>query len=161
MDKRQFLAAGLGVGAGLATGAALGQTPPKRAGTDDLGRTGNERPKAIPRRKAKTTQLFLTPPCWPNAISVEPGKGFWVHEQRHDNKPEKAWCLDFKTGKVLHEISTNCKDTSGAAWGDGYMWSGANGGAGAGEFAVIALPFFLLLFGTIELALIFLLSTSL
>ena len=128
MDKRQFLTAAAALAATPALTPALAQ--PKKMRTDDLGRLGGEGgKKVIPRRKAKTTKLFLTPPCWPNAISVEPGKGFWVHEQRHDNKPEKAWCLDFKTGKVLHEISTNCKDTSGAAWGDGYMWSGANGGS--------------------------------
>jgi Flp pilus assembly protein TadG len=37
----------------------------------------------------------------------------------------------------------------------------AKGGAAAVEFALVAVPFFLLLFGTIELALIFLLATSL
>jgi hypothetical protein len=122
--KRQFLAAGLTVGLGL---PALAQATKKR--TDDLGRTGSERPAPVPRRKAKTTKLFLTPPCWPNAITVQQDKGFWVQEQRHDNAPEKAWLLDFKTGKVLHEVSTNCKDTSGMAYGDGYIWSGANGGS--------------------------------
>jgi hypothetical protein len=122
--KRQFLAAGLTMGFGL---SALAQGTKKR--TDDLGRTGSERPPAVPRRKAKTTKLFLTPPCWPNAITVQQGKGFWVQEQRHDNAPEKAWLLDFKTGKVLHEVTTNCKDTSGMAYGDGYIWSGANGGS--------------------------------
>lgn len=39
--------------------------------------------------------------------------------------------------------------------------SRAEGGAAAVEFALVALPFFLLLFGTIELALVFLLATSL
>jgi hypothetical protein len=123
MDKRQFLTqAALGA-ATLAATPALAQ----KKMTDDLGRRGEGGKKVIPRRKAKTTKMFLTPPCWPNAISVEPGKGFWVHEQRHDRKPEKAWLLDFKTGKVLHEVTTHCEDTSGACWGDGYMWSGANG----------------------------------
>ena len=120
MDKRQFL-----------TGAALLAATPALAqakkGADDLGRSGEDAPRRAPRRKAKTTKLFLTPPCWPNAISVEPGKGFWVQEQRHDNAPERAWLLDFTTGKMLREVSTNCKDTSGATWGDGYIWSGANG----------------------------------
>jgi len=128
MDKRQFLAAGLGVG--LAAPALAQPTPPRRPGTDDLGRTGEgERRPEIPRRKAKTTQMFLTPPCWPNAITVQDGAGFWVQEQRHDNAPEKAWLLDFKTGKVKHEVTTNCKDTSGMAYGDGFIWSGANGGS--------------------------------
>jgi hypothetical protein len=129
MDKRGFLAAALGAGAGVGLTGALAQTPPERPGTDDLGRTGSERSKPVPRRKAKTSKLFLTPPCWPNAIAVQEGKGFWVQEQRHDNKPEKAWLLDFKSGKVLHEVTTNCKDTSGMAYGDGYIWSGANGGS--------------------------------
>lgn len=125
MDKRQFLAAG--IGASLAAGGALAQNTKRRPGTDDLGRTGREKPKPILRGKAKTTRMWLTPPCWPNAISVEPGKGFWVQEQRHDSQIEKAWLLDFKTGKVLREVRTNCKDCSGMTWGDGYIWSGANG----------------------------------
>jgi len=129
MDKRQFLATGLGAGLSAGVAAALAQTPPRRPGTDDLGRSGNDRPEPIPRRKAKTTELFLTPPCWPNAITVQDGRGFWVQEQRHDNKPEKAWLLDFETGKPLHEVSTNCKDTSGMAYGDGYIWSAGEGAA--------------------------------
>lgn len=40
-------------------------------------------------------------------------------------------------------------------------WAAAQGGATAVELALIAVPFFLLLFGTIELALVFLLCTSL
>lgn len=117
MDKRQFLTL---AGASLAAPAAA-------QGTDDLGRRGVETSKPIPRRKARTTKLFLVPPSWPNAISVEPGKGFWVQEQRHDGAPEKAWLLDFSTGKVLHTVTTNSKNTSGGVWGGGYLWSGANG----------------------------------
>lgn len=128
MDKRQFMAAGIGMGAaGLATSLAAGEAFAQAKMTDDLGRRGEGKAAVIPRRKAKTAQMFLTPPSWPNCISVQEGKGFWVNEQRHDRKPEKAWLLDFKTGKVLHEITTHCEDTSGATWGDGYMWSGANG----------------------------------
>ena len=120
--KRQFLAAGLTVGLGL---PALAQGTKKR--TDDLGRTGSERPAPVPRRKAKTTKLFLTPPCWPNAITADPqGRGFWVQQQRHDNGPETAWLLDRK-GKVLHSVVTECVDCSGMAVGNGFVWSGANG----------------------------------
>jgi hypothetical protein len=76
---------------------------------------------------AKTTRMFLTPPSWPNAITTDPdGRGFWVQEQRHDNRQEAAWLLD-RNGKVLHTVMTNCKDTSGMAYGDGCIWSGANG----------------------------------
>lgn len=123
MDKRQFLTAA----AALAATPALAQ--PKKMRTDDLGRLGGEGgKKVIPRRKAKTTKLFLTPPCWPNAITVDPaGRGFWVQQQRHDRGPETAWLLDFKTGKVLHSVVTRCEDCSGMAVGNGFIWSGANG----------------------------------
>jgi hypothetical protein len=126
MDKRQFLMAAATAGAGLYTGAGAAAAP-AAPGTDDLGRRGQGKAPSIPRRKARTTRLFLTPPSWPNCITVEAGKGFWVQEQRHDRQPEKAWLLDFKTGKVLHEVTTHCEDTSGMAFGDGYIWSGANG----------------------------------
>ena len=77
---------------------------------------------------AKTTKLFLTPPGWPNAIDIDHDqkRGFWVQEQRHDNKPEAAWLIDWN-GKLLHTVMTNCKDTSGMCFGGGYVWSGANG----------------------------------
>lgn len=121
MDKRQFL----GIAGAALAAPALAQT--RAPGTDDLGRRGLEAAKKAPRRKARTTKLFLAPPSWANAISVEPGKGFWVQEQRHDGDPEKAWLLDFTTGKVLKTVVTNSKNTSGGVWGGGTIWSGANG----------------------------------
>ena len=105
MDKRQFLT-GAALLAASST-SAVAQKP--KAGTDDLGRRGMDAPTKAPRRKAKTTKMFMVPPSWANAISVEPGKGFWIQEQRHDGAPEKAWLLDFKSGKVLHEVTTNSK----------------------------------------------------
>jgi hypothetical protein len=126
MDKRQFLATGLGLGLG-GVSAALAQAG-RPAGVDDLGRgpQTSEPKKPIPTRKAKTTKLFLTPPGWPNAIAVDPAKGFWVQEQRHDGNREKAWLLDWN-GKLLNTVVTNCQNTSGMAYGDGCVWSGANG----------------------------------
>lgn len=121
MDKRQFLAGA----AAVAAAPARAQT--RAAGTDDLGRRGSEETPKAPRRKARTGKLFLVPPSWANAISVEPGRGFWIQEQRHDGDPEKAWLLDFKTGQVKKEVVTNSKNTSGGVWGGGYLWSGANG----------------------------------
>jgi hypothetical protein len=123
LGKREFLAAGISLGAQ----AALAQAMPKK-GVDDLGRSATApAPRHdIPRRKAKTTKLFLTPPGWPNAITVDPARGFWVQEQRHDNKPEAAWLLDWN-GKLLHTVVTACKDTSGMAYGNDCIWSGANG----------------------------------
>jgi hypothetical protein len=124
MDKRQFLATGLGVGFGVSAAFAQASKP---AGVDDLGRGAQPEPKrVIPTRKAKTTKLFLTPPGWPNAIAVDPAKGFWVQEQRHDGNREKAWLLDWN-GKLLNTVVTNSQNTSGMTYGDGCIWSGANG----------------------------------
>jgi len=133
IGRRDVLAAGLGLCTSLGAGAAFAQssTPPREAGTDDLGRRiGGPAPRRteIPKRKAKTTELFLTPPGWPNAIDIdhEKQRGFWVQEQKHDNTPEAAWLIDWN-GKLLKTVMTNCKDTSGMCYGAGYVWSGANG----------------------------------
>ncbi|HEX4636544.1 MAG TPA: hypothetical protein VH189_10210, partial [Rhizomicrobium sp.] len=124
MDKRRFLASGLGLG--LSASVALAQAS-RPAGVDELGRGPDAEPaKKIPTRKAKTTPLFLTPPGWPNAIAVDPANGFWVQEQRHDGNREKAWLLDWN-GKLLKTVVTNSQNTSGMTFGDGCVWSGANG----------------------------------
>jgi hypothetical protein len=116
ISKRELLA---GLAATTLASGAMAQ--------DDLGRTGETPPpKLPPLRKAKTTKLFLSPAGWPNAITADPTRGFWVQEQRHDNKTEAAWLLD-PNGKLLKTVVTNGKDTSGMAYGDGCVWSGANG----------------------------------
>ena len=133
IGRRDLLAAGIGLYAGLAGSKAhaqAGQTS-RETGTDALGRrvgTGTGTGPQIPKRQAKTTKLFLSPPGWPNAIDIDHDqqRGFWVAEQRHDNKPEAHWLLDWN-GKLLHTVMTNCKDTSGMCFGDGFLWSGANG----------------------------------
>ena len=117
--KREVLMGGLaGLGAGLVPPLAQAQSPaapPRRPPR-----------REIPVRKAKTVPLFLTPPGWPNAIATDHDKGFWVQEQRHDGKREKAWLVDWN-GKLLHTVVTNSQNTSGMAYGDGCIWSGANG----------------------------------
>ena len=131
MGRRELLGAGIGLCTGL--GAAFAQAPQgvkREAGTDALGRrVGEPAPqRQIPKRTAKTTKLFLSPPGWPNAIDIDHDqqRGFWVQEQRHDNKPEAAWLVDWN-GKLLQTVMTNCKDTSGMCFGNGFVWSGANG----------------------------------
>jgi hypothetical protein len=113
IGRRELIGAGVGLCASLGTGSALAQsseTAPREPGTDALGRrvgTG-ARGKQISKRMAKTTKLFLTPPGWPNAIDVDHDqrRGFWVQEQRHDNKQEAAWLIDWN-GKLLHAVMTN------------------------------------------------------
>jgi hypothetical protein len=61
---------------------------------------------------------------WPNALAIAP-EGLWIGEQRHDGKTEAAWLMDW-SGKLLKTVTTQSKDTSGIAYGDGYIWMGAN-----------------------------------
>jgi len=132
--RREFLGAGIGLSANLGFSPALAQSSEtasrREPGTDALGRRlGNgAHSRQIPKRMAKTTKLFLTPPGWPNAIDIDHDgrRGFWVQEQRHDNKQEAAWLIGWN-GKLLHTVMTNSKNSSGMCVGGGYIWSGANG----------------------------------
>src|SRR6476620_6420737 len=124
LGRRDLLAAGVGLctslGAGVMHAQQSSQVAPRESGTDALGRRIGGPPaprRQLPKQKARTTKLFLTPPGWPNAIDIDHDqqRGFWVQEQRHDNKPEAAWLVDWK-GKLLHTVMTNCKDTSGMCY---------------------------------------------
>jgi len=70
MKKREFLAAGMGVGLGL---AALRTASAQRG-----GRGAN---RVVSSRKAKTTKLFRSPEGFPNAVAVTP-EGLWIAEQK-------------------------------------------------------------------------------
>src|SRR6266545_336703 len=59
----------------------------------------------------------------PNALESTP-QGLWVGEQVTDC----AYLLDWKTGAVLKKVPTESSNTSGMAYGGGYLWMGANGG---------------------------------
>ena len=131
--RRELLGAGIGLCASMGAGTVFGQAgqTTRETGTDALGRRiGGPAPppRQIPKRVARTTKLFLTPPGWPNAIDIDHDqqRGFWVQEQRHDRKPEAAWLVDWK-GTLLHTVITKCEDTSGMCYGNGFVWSGANG----------------------------------
>jgi hypothetical protein len=131
--RRELLGAGIGLCASMGAGTVFGQAgqTTRETGTDALGRRIGgpaPAPRQIPKRVARTTKLFLTPPGWPNAIDIDHDqqRGFWVQEQRHDRKPEAAWLVDWK-GKLLHTVVTKCEDTSGMCYGNGFVWSGANG----------------------------------
>jgi hypothetical protein len=132
MNKREFLAASLGLGLSGAHAVFAQEAPaaPSRGG----GRRGGA---AIPVRKAKTTNLFKSPEGLPNGIAVTP-EGLWIGEQKlsgasavsyHLPEPksltEEAWLVDWK-GKLLKTVATQSRNTSGMAVGGGYVWMGAN-----------------------------------
>ena len=111
MIRRKFLAATLGAGLSLAQ-------PPRR-------------------RIAKTTKLFRSPDGFPNAMALAP-EGLWIGEQKlsgaqavsyHMSEPksleEHAWLVDWN-GKVLKTVITPSRNTSGMAYGGGYIWMCAN-----------------------------------
>jgi streptogramin lyase len=77
----------------------------------------------VPIRKAKVTKLFKSPEGHPNALEATP-QGLWVGEQVSDN----AYLLDWRTGEPLKKVVTESSNTSGIAYGGGYLWMGANGG---------------------------------
>ena len=53
-----------------------------------------------------------------------PGDGLWIGDQ----VSERVFRVDWKTGKVLHEVETEAHNTSGLAVGAGYLWISCNGG---------------------------------
>lgn len=133
--KRTFLTAGLGLAVSLSSHSSFAQLEQPVAGrapgTDMLGRSlAQPAPRRdIPRRKATTTKLFMTPPGYPNAMTADPdGRGVWVAEQRHDGRREAVWLLDWN-GKRLQTIMQDTRDCTGLAVGDGYIWSGCEGAA--------------------------------
>jgi len=131
MTKREFLAAGLS----LAGAKAFAQDSSRAAAA--APRSSGGRGQAVPSRKAKTTKLFKSPSGFPNGVAVTP-EGLWIAEQKlsgavaaqyHLEDPkdltEKAWLVDWN-GKVLKEVSTPSRNTSGMAVGGGYVWMCAN-----------------------------------
>jgi hypothetical protein len=122
LNKREFLAAGIGAGMGLtALRSAAAQ------GANNIRSS----------RRAKTTKLFRSPEGFPNAIAVT-SEGLWIAEQKlsgpaaaqyHLAEPkdltEHAWLVDW-SGKVLKTVSTQSRNTSGMAVGGGYVWMCAN-----------------------------------
>ena len=140
LAKRHFLAATIGmVAAGSAAESVFAELerpiPNRKPGTDMLGRTLAHPPPRheVPKRMARTTKMFLTPPGYPNCIATDPdGRGFWVAEQRHDGKQEAVWLLGWN-GKLLTTIMQNTKDCTGMTVGGGYIWSGCEGVAQIGH----------------------------
>ena len=85
-----------------------------------LGENNPASPPPIPVHKVKTTTLFKSPEGYPNGVAAVP-EGLWIGEQKSDNAVLVDW-----SGKLLKTVKTESKNTSGIAWGDGYIWMGAN-----------------------------------
>ncbi len=95
-------------------------------------------PKKIAHGMVKTTKLFQSPPGFVNALAVAP-EGLWLGQQKvsgphamqdyHLPEPadlhEAAWLVDWN-GKLLKTVTTNSRNTSGMAYGDGCVWMMAN-----------------------------------
>lgn len=130
MNKRDFLRTGLGFGLASLAAPALAQLAPEEAARD-AARIARETRRAapVPHRTLRTTDLFLSPEGYPNAIDAQP-EGLWIGEQRTVEGigvSNDAYLVDWN-GKVLRKVKTESVNTSGMAFGDGHLWMGANGG---------------------------------
>jgi len=86
----------------------------------------------------KTTKLFKSPPGFVNGLAVAP-EGLWLAQQKVSGKHatedyhlpeptdlhEAAWLVDWN-GKLLKTVTTNSRNTSGMAYGNGCVWMMAN-----------------------------------
>ena len=126
LNKRELLFGAAGFGLALTAKGLAG-----------VARAAEGPAKAIPHRKLKTTKLFKSPEGFPNCLAIAP-EGLWIAEQKpsganavyyHAPEPkdlhEKVWLTDWN-GKVLKTVSTECRNTSGMAFGGGFIWSCAN-----------------------------------
>jgi streptogramin lyase len=75
-----------------------------------------------PVRQAKVEILWKTPDGHPNALEAT-DEGLWVGDQVSD----AAHLLDWQTGRVIRSFQTECYNTSGIAYGGGFLWMAANG----------------------------------
>jgi hypothetical protein len=122
--RREFLGT-LGVGLIGAAGLANAQTPargqtPGRGGSAFLGETTRTPPPPIPTHKVKTTTLFKSPEGYPNGMAAT-AEGLWIGEQKSDNAVLQTW-----DGKAIKTVKTPSKNTSGLAFGGGFIWMAAN-----------------------------------
>ena len=77
----------------------------------------------VPTRAAKVVKLFKSPDGHPNALETVQ-EGFWIGEQTTD----AAHLVSFD-GKLIRSVPTESSNTSGIAFGGGYLWMAANGKA--------------------------------
>src|SRR5690606_36939894 len=88
--------------------------------------------------RARTVPCFKAPKGFPNALAGSP-EGLWIGEQKlsgelarqydiaePDDLRECAWLVDWRTGDLKKTVFTGSRNTSGMAYGDGYIWMVAN-----------------------------------
>jgi len=134
MHKRDFLAASLGLGAGLAASALLHPALAQgQAAAPPAGGRGR-----VPAARARTTKLFMSPGLYPNGLAAAPD-GLWIGQQKVTaqvardwnvampaDRDEAAWQVDWNSGRLMKTVMTHCRNTSGLAWGDNNVWMAAN-----------------------------------
>ncbi|MBI1872605.1 MAG: hypothetical protein HYS05_01790 [Acidobacteria bacterium] len=108
---------------GTASGLVAGVAAARWTRAQEPVRTGEGKAPPVPTRQAKVERLFKAPDLHPNALEAAPD-GLWIGDQ----VSERVFKVDWKTGKLLHEVQTESHNTSGVAVGAGYLWLGANGG---------------------------------
>lgn len=99
MERRSFLGGMLAVGGALAA------------------------PTDVPSRAAKVVKLFKSPDGHPNGLETSP-EGLWIGEQVTDRAHLVTW-----EGKLIRSVETESSNTSGIAYGGGFLWMAANGKA--------------------------------
>lgn len=80
--------------------------------------------KDYPVHHPRVEVLWKSPDGHPNALEATE-EGLWVGEQVTDI----AYLLDWKSGRVLERVPTESSNTSGIAYGGGFLWMAANGKA--------------------------------
>lgn len=130
VTKRDFLAGSLAAFSVLAISSS-GCTSSRAVGAYQPGAVSGA-------RRARTEPVFRCPKGFPNGMA-KCERGIWVGEQKllgeqalsynipePDDATEHAWLLDWRTGNVLDTVRTQSRNTSGLAYGDGYIWMMAN-----------------------------------
>ncbi|MDB5466256.1 MAG: hypothetical protein JWQ46_1018 [Phenylobacterium sp.] len=129
MNKREFLSAGVGAGMGVGLGLGAARAASAQPLTADQQRIQRETRRAaqVPHRQVKSTLMFKSPEGYPNGMDVAP-EGFWVAEQltvEGIGSSSNVNLVD-PNGKLLKTVRTESKNTSGLAYGGGYLWVGGN-----------------------------------
>src|ERR1019366_6283121 len=118
-NRREIIGAGLGLGL-LGARAINAQQSNVGSGSDFLNQSPRAAQPKPPVRQGKITRLFKSPEGYPNAMSATPD-GWLLGEQKTDHA-----CLVNWDGKLLKTVKTEAKNTSGIAFGGGYIWMCAN-----------------------------------